>query len=201
MQPEAAILFVLLNHMPTHKADRAEPDRTARLANLAAGMRAAADHATCQGEYAVAGCKKIAGDWYQVVGRLISLGRHESDFRYDIQLGHCSRWECDARKVKGQIVHYARGPWQAHRMDSMTEAEWDGLLGTDAATVERTAWLTTWLLYGYEKLNHQGGVGAVAGYATGKVGRPYDDAAMINARAERYRVLLRQVAANPEPGV
>lgn len=197
MQPEAAILFVLLNHMPTPAEDRGELDRQARMAALATGMRVAADHATCTGEYAVATCKKLTGDWYQVVGRLISLGRHETEFRNRIQLGQCSQWECDPHDVGGVVVHTARGPWQAHRLDTMTDEEWDGLLGVDADTAARAAWLATWMLYGYERLNHRGGVGAVAGYATGKVGVLYTDADMIDARAERYRALLRQVVARP----
>jgi hypothetical protein len=53
---------------------------------------------------------------------LVALGWHESKFALRIAEGRCKPWECDRGK--------ARGIFQIHRRDAMSDAQWDALLGT-----------------------------------------------------------------------
>ena len=52
-----------------------------------------------------------------------TLGWHESKFSLRIAEGRCKPYECDRGR--------ARGIFQIHRRATMTDAEWDALLGTD----------------------------------------------------------------------
>ncbi len=58
----------------------------------------------------------------ELAAMLVTLGWYESKFATRIAEGRCKPFECDRGR--------ARGVFQIHRRAGMTDAEWDGLLGT-----------------------------------------------------------------------
>lgn len=73
----------------------------------------------------------VVAETPELAAMLITLGWFESKFAIRIAEGRCKPFECDRGR--------ARGPFQIHRRAGMTDAEWDGLLGTNAeATLAST---------------------------------------------------------------
>jgi hypothetical protein len=139
----AAILSLLLA-LPVHKSDRQEPvlDRQARLAGVAEAISAAVDRATCHGQ--PDGCKAIFRDRLLLAGVVFEVARGESAFSGRVQSCQCERYECDPHKRKGgEVVHLARGLWQAHQF-GLAAAHWEEL----CVDVNVAAWVATRQLAG-----------------------------------------------------
>lgn len=150
---KSAAVFALLIRLVTPGADRGEPDRTTRQHVLATAITRAA---------------LAYPDPFGVAARLVVLGNHESHYMRRIHAGECKAWECDRQKVKGVWVHAAQGPWQAHRLASLTDEQWAAMVGVEQAPTDLMATYSAKLFMGYEAYCKAGVAGGFAGYATGK---------------------------------
>lgn len=66
---------------------------------------------------------------------LLTIGGAESNFDTDVVEGRCPKHRCDPAKVKGEIIHRARGAFQNHRLAFSAEL-WDVAHGNPEAQVE-----------------------------------------------------------------
>jgi hypothetical protein len=71
---------------------------------------------------------------------LITWGRHETNFSLRVHSGNCRAWECDRGR--------ARGPFQVHRLKSMSDETWDRMRGVEntRAQVEVASKFVRWSL-------------------------------------------------------
>lgn len=108
-----AYALSLLLRMPVYHEDREEPGKRAQLEQLAISM-----------------AKASKGQAW-VVKALTVVGNFETHFSLRIQSGECRRNECDRGK--------AAGTWQLHVGGSVTQTEWEELVGLDPAAVDLSA--------------------------------------------------------------
>lgn len=196
MKLAAAVVFALVHDIVVHHKDATEPDRLGRLTTDAVAMITVANRATCFDDFRSPKCRPIYSDRVELLGAMIVEANHEANWRYDIQIGNCGRYECDPYLFKGEVFHAAKGLWQGHR-NGMDPEFWAGFEGLEAWNVERAAWDFTWRFAGY--YTKCGGLeGAFSGYARG--GWCHWEGALRRGSETRFMTKrLRMLLAKPEP--
>jgi len=71
----------------------------------------------------------------QYASLLLALGGSESNFDTDVVDGRCPKHRCDPKKVKGEIIHQAKGAFQNHAVRFNTDL-WPIANGNPEAQVE-----------------------------------------------------------------
>jgi len=115
-----------LGRLPVYKNDREVGE--GELTNNAEAKRKQLDVVARAIATAAISKRKTWLERRELAARLIAVGYHESAWSIDVHRGFCGRYECDTDS-RGNVR--ARTPWQMHRRPSMTEEEWDALVGVE----------------------------------------------------------------------
>jgi molybdenum cofactor biosynthesis enzyme len=166
-----AAILAFLRTLAVPAIDAHEVGRDARLNVFAVSINAAAEHATCTGEFAVSACKPIASDPVRVASELITKADAETNLKSNVHRDEPKPHESDPVKVrvKGGVIvmHLARGPWQLHRASSWTAERWESYKGDSLEATTAAAWEAAKQLAGYRGMCKNGTEGAMAGFARG----------------------------------
>jgi hypothetical protein len=187
-----AILAILLSFRPFFADTETLEERRERLDVVARSIEAAAERATCTGEYAATECRPVWHDTRRsLVVALIVLGHQESRYAQYVHEDRCldgpPGMRCDLDR---NGVPRARGPWQAWRV--ACPDLWDEMAGTSLEATTAAAWCTARrFAQAYrrcQKSNPDPWAGAFSGYT----GASCNWAGAV-PRSEQVRKLLRKL--------
>lgn len=157
------VLHALMALTPwSHELETAA-DREVRMALNAGAIASVVQEFTCAEESADC-VRKWEGSIYELAAAIIILGKEESRWASHIQMGMCGkhpksrRGECDG----GRAV----SPYQLHRNNHMTPADWEELQ-TVAGAPLATRFAARYLVGYYRICGHW--EGAFASYGTGRI--------------------------------
>lgn len=159
------ILAILLTFPPSVHDDETTSARQERVEVIAEAISTAADGRS------------------DVAAFLIMKARRESRLALNIHSGNCRQDQCDGGK--------ARTLWQVWRLDSMTDEEWDSIVGTGLEETTNAAELAA-RLYVLKKNYCRGDLGAITAYATGRCSVPSSVFSPV-ARLREMRVYQRHI--------
>jgi len=172
MSPEtilAALLSLPPAVYPRGLAPETAAEREARLRTVAVAIDTAAREATCEhaGEGA---CVRVwPGEADEAAALLVSIAWFESKLMLHVHQDRCRRDECDAYVTRWGVVHRARSLWQVQSSRVVPASLWRQIGGTGLRETTMAARAALLVLGAAESRCHAGLVGAVSGYATGRL--------------------------------
>jgi hypothetical protein len=135
---------VVLSQFIVPVVDRGEVAREQRLTSISIAIGRASGRATCTGDYAVEGCKRIIRDATEAAAILSEWADAESALLKNVQAGQCKPNECDPVRMwdghKVAVQHRARGLWQLHRLGEWSNETWNLLHGLTQQSLDAQAW-------------------------------------------------------------
>ena len=137
-------IAIVLSQLLVPKVDRNEANRNDRLTSIAIAENRAAERATCTGDFAVEGCRRIIANRTEAAAILTEWADAETALRKNVHAGQCRDNECDPIKMwdgsKVTVQHRARGLWQLHRLAAWSNELWNSMHGLEQQNTDAAAW-------------------------------------------------------------